>query len=155
MISFRWSYIAAPLAVLIIAVILGAFFYRLLPADVAYSFDGGSPRSWLGRGAITAWLVVPQFILTLLAMAVIGSSIWFSRHYGIAASPGVFTLLKIMGNMLVLPQLILLLASADIYSYNAYQAHFLPLWASAVTVLILGGIILAVLFAKAFKGRST
>ena len=68
---FRWSYIIAPLVILLLSLILVAVFYRLLPAEVAVRFDlEGNPETWLGRGATIAWMLLPQLLLVLLAAGV-------------------------------------------------------------------------------------
>jgi len=40
-----------------------------------------------------------------------------------------------MGNILALPQLIILFAMLDILSYNSYQTHILPMWLFLIVVL--------------------
>ena len=66
---------------------------------------------------------------------------------GGAVRPG--TVLILMGNMVALPQAIVFFALVDIFSYNSYQTHFLPLWLNAVIVLVAGGIILGIFFVRA------
>ena len=69
--AFRWTYIVLPAAILLLSVILAALFYRLLPPEVAYRFEDGSPNSWMSRGAIIAWMIVPQFAFVLFALATV------------------------------------------------------------------------------------
>jgi len=61
------------------------------------------------------------------------------------------TLLAIMGNMVALPQLILCFAMLDIFLYNAYQRHIMPLWVFALVVMGSGGIILGIFFVQAIQ----
>jgi len=70
-IAFRWRYIALPIAVLLLSLILTAYFYHLLPNEVAYHFTDGAPDRWLGRGAIIAGMLTPQFLFALLAGAIV------------------------------------------------------------------------------------
>ena len=66
--KFRWRYVLLPIVLFIVSLITVAFFYRLLPAEVAYRFStDGSPSGLLSRGMIVLWAVVPQFLLFLLA----------------------------------------------------------------------------------------
>jgi hypothetical protein len=58
-------------------------------------------------------------------------------------------LLKIIGNMVAMPQIILLLATLDIFLYNLNQVHLLPVWLMVLIVLGLGGIILSIFFIRA------
>jgi hypothetical protein len=39
----------------------------------------------------------------------------------------------------------------DIFSYNSYQIHLIPLWVFALIVMVLGGIILGVIFLQAIR----
>jgi uncharacterized membrane protein (DUF485 family) len=53
-----------------------------------------------------------------------------------------------MGNLMALPQIILLFAMLDIFLYNAYQIKLIPFWVIALVVMVLGGIILGVYFIR-------
>ncbi len=152
--AFHWSYIILPVVILLVSIILTAYFYHLLPVEVAYHFRAdGSPDRWLSRGAIILWTLLPQFFLTLLA----GAITWgitklgalFRQSESIWIKPG--SILSLMGNMIVLPQVILCFAMLDIFSYNSYQIHILPLWVFAVITMGLGGIILGIFFIRAIR----
>jgi hypothetical protein len=39
----------------------------------------------------------------------------------------------------------------DIFIYNSYQVHLMPLWLFAVIVMILGTALLGILFVRAFR----
>ena len=153
---FHWSYIILPLAILCLSIILTAYFYRLLPVEVAYRFkpDGSpAPDSWLSRGMITLWLLVPQFLLTLLA----GAITWGITKLGILSRQSgsawikLKGMLSLMGNMIALPQIILCFAMLDIFSYNSYQLHIMPLWVFTLIIMGLGGIILGIFFILAIR----
>jgi len=147
--TFRWQYIALPVAILVLAIGLVAFFYRLLPAEVAYLFKlGGTPAKWLSREMVIAVLFVPQILLALLAVALTWGvsklSLLFRQQEKAPVEPG--RLLFVMGNMLALPQIVLCFAMLDIFSYNAYEIHLMPLWAFALIVMVLGAIFLGIFF---------
>jgi len=152
--SFRWNYIVLPVLVLLLSLALVAGFYTRLPAEVAYHFNtDGSPDGWLSREAAILWMVVPQVLLTLLAAAIP----WGVARIGIlTGQKGVTgvrpeTILSLMGNMVALPQFILCFALADIFSYNSYQRHIMPLWVFAIVIAGLGAIILTLFFILAFR----
>jgi uncharacterized membrane protein len=149
-IVLRWTFIVLPLALLFISVVLTAIFYPKLPAQAAYHFQNGSPDQWMSRGALVVWAIVPQFIFTLLAYSVVRLAILSARYW-----PPENTLLRrmvpVMGNMLALPQIILALAMLDIFLYNAYQIRLIPLWISAVIVMVLGLVILGVFFSRSIR----
>ena len=150
-ISFRWKYILLPAAILLLALILTGYFYRLLPGEVAYHFKDGLPDKWMSRGAIIAWMLTPQFFLTLLAGATVWGIAKLSSHFQQTASGWIERMLSLMGNMIALPQIILGFAMLDIFSYNAYQIHLMPLWIFALVVMGLGGIILGIFFIQAIR----
>jgi len=150
-ISFRWRYIGLPVVILLLSLILTAYFYHLLPTEVAHHFQDGSPDKWMSRGAIIAWMLTPQFFLTLLAGAIAWGMTKLSIRFQKTASRWVEKLLLLMGNMIALPQLILGFAMLDIFSYNSYQIHLMPLWVFALIVMGLGGIILGIFFILAIR----
>ena len=148
---FHWSYIILPMAILFLSIVLSAYFYHLLPTEVAYHFKlDGSPDKWLSREMIIVWALMPQILLTLVA----GAITWGITKLGILFSQAEGTLIKpegillLMGNMIVLPQIILCFAMLDIFSYNSYQMHLMPLWAFALIIMGLGGIILGIFFIR-------
>jgi len=151
---FRWRYIALPLVILILTIAMVAYFYRLLPAEVAYLFGSdGSPDEWTGRGVIILWALLPQFLLTLLALAIawgiakLGSTFRQMEGFGINLD----TIAVAMGNMLALPQAILFFAMMDIFSYNSYEFRILPLWVIALIIMALGAVVLGIFFIRAIR----
>ena len=150
-IPFRWRYIALPAAILLLSIILAGYFYHLLPNEVAYHFKDGSPDKWMNRGAIIAWMLTPQFLLALLAGVIAWGITELSSRFQPTASHRVENILSIMGNMIALPQIVLGFAMLDIFSYNSYQIHLMPLWIFALIVMGLGGIILGISFALAIR----
>jgi hypothetical protein len=144
---FHGTYIVLPVVFLFLSLIFIAFFYRLLPSDVAYHFQDNSPDKWLSRSAFTAWLVIPQFFFTLLSFVVVRLVLLGARYWPPADTP-LNRLLPVMGNIVALPQVILLFAMLDFLLYNTYQIKLIPLWVVTLIVMILGGIVLAVFFIR-------
>ena len=105
----------------------------------------------MNRGAIIAWMIIPQFVFALFALAVISVAAIVGTRLGPAESTPVRKLLSIMGNMVALPQIILAFAMLDIFLYNAYQIHLIPLWLFALIVMVLGGVILGIFFIQALR----
>ena len=152
--AFRWSYIILPLVILFLSIVLTAYFYNRLPAEVAYGFKlDGSPDRWLSRGTIILWLLLPQLLLTLLAAAITWGitrlGILSKQTEGTRIKPG--RILALMGNLVALPQIILCFALADIFSYNSYQTHIMPLWIFVLIIMGLGAIILNIVFFSAIR----
>ena len=151
---FHWRYIVLPLVILLLSAALSAYFYHLLPAEVAYNFKpDSSPDNWLSRDMTIVWMLVPQILLTLLAAAIT----WGITKLGIPfGQPQSFpikleSVLSFMGNVVALPQIIFLFALADIFSYNSYHTHIMPLWAFALIIALVGAVILGVFFILAFQ----
>ena len=151
--GFRWRYISLPLAVLVLSVAMVGYFSRLLPAEVAYHFQAdGSPDAWLSRSAILLWALLPQFFLTLLA----GGVTWGIARLGatfteVTATVRMDQLLLMMGNMVAIPQVIICFAIVDVFSYNSYQIHILPLWVFALIVMVAGTVVLGTFFYRTFR----
>jgi len=151
MMPFRWRYIALPLVLLILSIGLIIYFYPRLPQDLAYHFKDGLPDRWLNRGAVIAWLLAPQSLLTGLGAAVVLGVMKLENRVQLTADKRAETMLLLMGNMVALPQLVLTFTMLTIFSYNAYGVYLMPLWILAVIVMGLGGIILGVLFFLALR----
>ena len=151
-IPFRWTYIILPVGILFLCIILTGYFYHLLPGEVAYHFQDGSPDRWTSRGAIIAWMLTPQLLLALLAGAIVWGTVKLSAHFRQTGNTGVKKMLSLMGNMVALPQIILGFAMLDIFSYNSYQIHLMPLWVFALIVMGLGGMALGIFFILAIRG---
>ncbi|MFC2041041.1 DUF1648 domain-containing protein [Chloroflexota bacterium] len=143
-----------PMVIFLLSVILTVYFYQRLPVDVAYHFKSdGLPDRWLSRGAITLWTLLPQIFLTLLAGAITWGIARLSTLFRQLDSSRIKpeSILLVMGNMVALPQIVLLFAMLDIFSYNSYQIHILPLWVFAVIVMAIGGAILGIFFVRVIR----
>lgn len=56
-----------------------------------------------------------------------------------------------MGNMMALPQIVLGFVMLDIFIYNSYRIHIMPLWIFAVIVMGAGVIVLGIFFLRAIR----
>jgi len=146
-IPFRWNYIILPIAILILSIILSVYFYYRLPAEVAYHFElDGTPDRWFSREMTLVWALTPQLFLVILA----GAITWGITKLGVLTSQSVYTLVKpqkvlsLMGNLMVLPQLLVGFTMFDIFSYNLYQRHLMPMWVFILIILGLATIVLGV-----------
>lgn len=150
-ITYRWTYILLPALILLLSVILAASFYGRLPPELAYHFTDGSPDGWMSRGAITAWVLIPQFLLLFIGLVISGGTAILSKRSPESESPSLKKVLLIMGNMVALPQIIITFAMLDIFLYNAYQVHLIPLWVFALIVIVAGGLILGLFLIQALR----
>ena len=152
--TFRWHYIIMPLTILFLSVILTAYFYHRLPVEVAYHFKlDGSPDKWLSRKMIIVWMLTPQVLFTLgagvITWGVTRLGILFRQAESILIKPE--RIISLMGNMIALPQTILCFAMLDIFSYNSYQVHIMPVWLFALIIMGLGGIIIGIFFIQIIR----
>ncbi len=148
---FRWSYIILPLLIRLLSIIMTVYFYQILPAEVAYHFESdGSPDKWLSRGATVLLALLPQLLLTLVAAVLTWGITKLSALFRQPANTLIRPerILLLMGNMIALPQIIFSFAMLDIFSYNAYQIHIMPLWTFALIIMGLGAIILGIFFIR-------
>ncbi|HEY50987.1 MAG TPA: DUF1648 domain-containing protein [Dehalococcoidia bacterium] len=146
MMRFRWRYVSLPLILLLLSLGLAVYFYPRLPDEIAYHFRDGLPDRWLSRGIATAWLLVPQFLLTGLGAAIVIGINRLGNRFPQTVNKRAETMLLLMGNMVALPQLVLTFAMLTVFSYNSYGIYLMPLWVFALIVMGLGGIILGALF---------
>jgi uncharacterized membrane protein len=151
----RLSYIIGPLAVLLLSLALAAYFYHLLPAELAYHFElDGTPDGWLSRGVIMLWVLLPQLVFVLVAWGIAWGATKLSTRFG---GVGTERIVLFMGNLIALPQFLLCFAMVDIFSYNLYQTHLMPMWAFLLVILglvtIALGVFLVYIFSRVRGGR--
>ena len=130
---------------------MAAFFYRMLPPEVAYHFKAGVPDRWLGRGFIIIWLLVPQLVFVIFGAALILSFSLLTKQLRQSGSSQTGRILSVMGNIVAMPQLILAFAILDIFLYNSYGVRLAPLWLVALVVIVVGSGIAGVGFAKVLR----
>ena len=128
----------APVIVFLLSVVLFALFYQLLPAEVAVHFTmDGTPDNWTSPEVTGIALLAPQLFFLLVALGIAWGVIRLDRRFSRNESSWVSTgrVVSFMGNIMALPQLVLLFAMLDILSYNAYQVHIMPMWLFLIVVL--------------------
>jgi uncharacterized membrane protein len=152
-VSFSWSHITLPIALLVLSIVLAVVFYPKLTAEVAYRFDfDGSPRNLAGRQAVVLVTLLGQLILALMACAIVWGATKLSGSSGQAGGArSTRMLVLVMGNMVAVPQLVIGFVMADIFGYNVYGRHLLPLWAFALAVMLLAGVVLVIFFVKIIR----
>lgn len=150
--AFRLSYIVFPASILLISLVLTAIFYPRLTVEIGYHFQGdGSPDRWLNRNRIILAMLIPQLILTLVAAATAWGITKLSARIPQQAIVKQERIFRLMGNMMALPQIVLSFAMLDIFVYNAYRIHIMPLWVFAVTVMAAGAVVLGIFFLRAAR----
>jgi uncharacterized membrane protein len=146
---FPWKAVMLPLVILLLVVVMVVWFYGKLPQEVASRFAAdGTPSAWTMRGTLIMWALLPQLMLTLLAVMVAWGVIRIGAlgHSAEEAGIKLDNLLLVMGNMIAIPQLILGFAMLNTFGYNAYQARIVPLRAVVLIIAITGAVMLGVFF---------
>lgn len=150
--TFHWKYILLPMAILLISIILALIFYPQLTDEVAYRFNpDGSAKSWLSREIFTLFMLVAQFLLALTASAITWGVTKLSLQFGQVERIKPGNILLLMGNIIALPQIVLAFVMLDIFSYNIYDSHLMPIWLFALIIMVIGGIILTIFFIRTIK----
>jgi hypothetical protein len=143
-------FIILPVVCLLLSALLAVIFWSRLPADMAYHFQGNVPDKMISSGTLLAWMLIPQLFFVLISLALIRVVMMGARY----APPGETpfqAMLPLMGNMVGLPQVVLFFIMLQIVLYNVFQVSFIPLWITALIILVLGGIILVVVFARLIR----
>jgi len=137
--TFNFQYVILPVVVFVLCAGIAAILYHMLPEQVSYHFQiDGTPDGWTDRVSFICIGLLLQLFFLLLGTGIV---------FGVSKT-GVLTrstesiikpksLLLFMGNLVAVPQIILGFAMLDIFSYNAYQKHLMPLWLFAIIVLII------------------
>jgi hypothetical protein len=131
---------------------LTAYFYHLMPAEVAVHFENGLPDSWLSPQMTLVLALIPQALLALIGLALAWvTTRMMARSWPEGTKTNPAAIVAIMGNMVALPQIVLGFAMADIFVYNAYQVHLPALWIVALIIMVVGGVIIGVVFTRAIR----
>jgi uncharacterized membrane protein len=150
LVRFRWAYIALPIALFIVTIILAVCFYPYMSSEIAYHFNGDTPDKYLTRSGFITWMIIPQFVFAVIALAIVRLVSMTSRNFTMENSP-LQDILPIMGNMLALPQIVIIFTMVSFFIYNVYEIRLISLWIFIVIVLVIGVIILALLFMRAIR----
>jgi len=160
--EFRIGFIVLPMAFFVITAALAAVFYGSLPDEVYYRFNtDGDPNSGLvPKGTVTLVILAVQAALLGLSFLLtyrLGKSRFFNenlQNFWFAPNK----LLKLMGNMPAIIQVILAYAFLDIIIYHTEGSHFVAVWIFALATLVVGGVIMFVyampIFRQALRGFS-
>jgi hypothetical protein len=148
----RWSYFFLPAAILIVSVIITVYFYGKLPDAVVWHLNAADSPT-ISRFQIALWAIVPQILLTLLAMAITYGATKISNLFGQLSESGIKlnTVLMVMSNMVVIPQLVLIIAMIRIFSYNAFGKQISFIWWVSLAIILAGVVFLTIFFIRLIR----
>jgi hypothetical protein len=147
--AIRWSYFILPAAILLISVIITIYFYGKLPDAVAWRLNSlNSPT--ISRSQIALWAIVPQLLLALLALVIAYGAAKISDSFNPTADSVIKpdTVLIVMSNMVVVPQLVIIIAMLRIFSYNAFGTQISFIWWVSLAIILAGVVFLTVFFVR-------
>ena len=125
------------------------YFYGKLPDAVAWRLNSDNSPT-ISRSQIVLWAIVPQLLLTLLAMVITYGTTKITtcsiKH--LRGGIKLDTILMVMSNMVVIPQLILIIAMLNIFSYNSFQTHISFIWWVSLAIIIAGVVFLSIFFVQ-------
>ena len=121
---------------------------------MAYHFQGNTPDKTITSGALIAWMLIPQVFFVIISFA-LTRVVMLGVRYAPPGETPFESLLPLMGNMIALPQVVLFFIMLQIFLYNAYQINLIPLWLTALILIVLGGIVLIVVFMRLIRRYRT
>jgi hypothetical protein len=127
--------------------ILAGIFYAQLPPEVAYHFQGSIPDRTVSPGGFLAWMIIPNIFFTLMAISIVRIVMFWAKYVPPGETP-LLELLPIMGNVIALPQIVMLAMLLQLLLYNVYNTGLVPLWIIALVILVIGGAVLGIMFAR-------
>ncbi|MEN8614372.1 hypothetical protein ABFB09_03670 [Dehalogenimonas sp. THU2] len=158
--KFRLSFIALPLAVLLLTATVAAVFYGRLPDELYYRFDlSGVPSGSLtAKSSLVMMLLGIQAVLTTVAcfatLSISRVQLFRDNKDSFWFNPA--RLLTLMGNMPALIQLIMAYVLIDSIVYALESSHLMPLWLFSLITLVIGGILIIIfglpIVIQAYKG---
>lgn len=149
----RWNFFAIPLIILILSVIITIAYYGKLPDPVYLRPDTDSTAS-ITRFMAVLWAIVPQLLMALIAMIIAYGAGKITALFAQTPDAGAKQLegvMLVMSNMVIIPQLVLLVAMINIFSYNAFKTHMSFVWWFSLTVVFTGIIVLTIFFVRALQ----
>jgi hypothetical protein len=149
-IPFQGTHIILPFTILLVSLIIASIFYGRLPQDIAYRFSGGLVVGQVNRNFFVGWTLALQLVFMIFSAAIALLVTGAFRRMRIKESQVSRTVFSLMGNMLALPMVMIFYAMLGIFIYNMSGRALPALWGFVLVVLVTGGIVMAVIFARAF-----
>jgi uncharacterized membrane protein len=150
--GIRWSYFILPVALLLISIVITIYFYGKLPDTVTWRFNSDNSPT-ISRSQIALWAIVPQLFLTLLAIIITYGGTKIDNLFSQTSSGGIKldTILIVMSNMVILPQLVLIVAILNIFNYNSFQTHINFISWFSLAIIIAGVFFLSIFFVNLIR----
>jgi heme/copper-type cytochrome/quinol oxidase subunit 2 len=154
--KIRFSYFMLPVIILLLSVVAVIFFYPKLPETVNLRPDSGDAAN-ISRFVAVLWAIIPQMLMALIAMVITYGTTKIRALFAQESETGVKQLeniLLVMSNMVIIPQLILLVAMLNIFSYNSFQTNISFVWWISLAVIFIGIAFLSVFFVRTIQKMS-
>ena len=150
--EIRWSYFTLPIALLLISIVITIYFYGKLPDAVVWHLNSSNSAT-ISNSQIVLWSIVPQLLLTLLAIVITYGATKINDLFNQAADSSIKldTVLMVMSNMVVIPQLVLIIAMLRIFSYNAFGTQISFIWWVSLAIILAGVVFLSIFFVNLIR----
>jgi uncharacterized membrane protein len=146
---FRWSYVAAPIILTVVCLIIALSFATFLPSPLGYRFSGdGTARMSMNTYTFIVLMIAAQFICALSAWG-IARVIIKMGHAAFKAAPPQVPLdayISLMTNMVLLPQLILAYIMLDAFIYGVWTRHLISVGLFSILIIAIGSLTLIFIF---------
>jgi hypothetical protein len=142
---FGLKQILPVLSIGFICLVSALVFMSSLSPEPAFRFDSaGNPVSYGAKTSVVIISLIVQLIFIAISWSAGKIVTAFINRLGMPESSGQQSqkVISISANMIMLPQLIAAFISLDIFIYDIYKFHLLPVWAFAAITMVVGGILI-------------
>jgi uncharacterized membrane protein len=158
-VGFQWTFIVIPVSLFLLCVLLALLVYQSLPENMAFRFStDGVPKTYMAKPVFLSVMLGGQLIIVLAAFAVALGIVKFGEYLSKNSTLTFYprTLIWLMINMLVLPQIILAFVMLDASVYAIQVKHIMAPWLFSLLAIGFGSIVIIFLFLKAInQSRNT
>jgi uncharacterized membrane protein len=148
---FRFRYVAAPLILAIVCLILALAFVSSLPSPLGFRFAGdGTVLTATNKYAFIALMIAAQVICALAAWTIALTIIKLGQRSFKTDQPQIplDSYISLMSNMILLPQLILAYIMLDAFIYGTWARHLISVGLFSILTIAAGSLVLIFTFAR-------
>ena len=148
----RWSYFILPVIILLASIVITIYFYDKLPNAVEWRLNSNNSPT-ISRSQVVLWAIGPQLLLTLLAIVITYGGTKIGDLLGDASGNSIKldAILMVMSNMVIIPQLILIIAILNIFNYNSFQTHINFISWFSLAIIFVGVVFLSIFFVNLIR----
>jgi uncharacterized membrane protein len=149
--AFRWSYVAAPISLAIICLIIAVAFVSYLPSPLGFRFNSdGAVRMFMNTYTFIALMIAAQIVCALAAWGIANTIISMGHNAFKTSQPQVSldAYISLTSNMVLLPQMILAYIMLDAFIYGVWTRHIVSVGLFSILTIVIGSLILIFMFMR-------